>query len=252
MKKRNSAAGVVLALATLSGCAAHSGEVGQLRAPTVSQGVSPRPLEKVPYRRSDLLGREGTAAPEVIVRFKEMPSDQRPAGAGAEQLVNLTPLLPVAIASVPAIIITSPIWGPALATMQHRDKIVAKALEETQFPRRLEEALRSRLLPHTEQTSPSDLRLEVLIRGYGLADARERGLCWVMEAEFAVLTADASLLFRDDVFWGPSKRSEDAPPPQCGSLDDFAAEEGKLASATAVEASEIVSALIARRLRTKP
>lgn len=263
MKAGASIVGLLLGVGALMSCAGSSRESQQeffhyrLHAGSLT-------AEKVPYRRLDPLTAEGLALHEVTVRLKTEAEVSRvwpdgfwsglgQGGGLAVFGIGVTLLNPFAQgAAIGGILLT-----PMLATMGYLNSqqraVLTKALVEANFPQRVGDSLHSRLVG-SQPGAGGGPRLEVLILGYGLFSdvPGSPSLCWTADAEVRVVTAEDQAIFRDDLFWGPYRRSEDVPPPQCASLQEFAAEDGKLARRTFSEAGEILGAVIARRLRGKP
>ena len=75
----------------------------------------------------------------------------------------------------------------------------------------------------------------------------DENLCFHFHSEI-LLKRGRKVLFKDHVFLTPYRRSADAPPTRCGSREEMAKEEGRLVREVLTEASEIISAIIAKRL----
>jgi hypothetical protein len=137
----------------------------------------------------------------------------------------------------------------ALGIMNHRQRsVLVRSMDQADFPSKLTSLLQTeitRRFPGKETNSPEVL---VLILGYGLlGPAEQEELCFYCDARLLVQKA-GKILFEDPIIWHAQKRSDDLPPPRFARLSQFAERDGKLARDTFMEASEVMAAIIAKRL----
>jgi len=67
-----------------------------------------------------------------------------------------------------------------------------------------------------------------------------------------VLTSGVQEVFRDAVHIAPFRRSADAPPPVCARMEDFAAREGAPLRNAALDAAQVLAAIVRHRLPAVP
>jgi len=190
-------------------------------------------------------------APEVAQVWPNSVFEGLGAGAGLTAVgAGVTLLNPLAGAAV----VGGVILTPALAIMGVMNastrKAIITALQEVDFPRRLQDAIQSRLAASATGRTDHTMKLEVLVQGYGFFDGGgPEGLdyCFSFDGELTVTAADG-VLYQERVFMEPYKRSLDVPPPRCTRFDKFGEDDGRLGRETLEEASEVMAAVIVRRL----
>lgn len=241
-----------------SGCAFGPNKNGSID-PTLRRISGNAEIERIPHQVFDLKsilppGRQ----PRVEVRLAK-PGEISKAWP-ASLFEGLGTGLPIAAAGVGVAMlcpmaqggVLSPILIPTLAAWgainhRHRSALV-KSMDQMDFPKKLENLLLSeitRRFPGKETNSPEIL---VLILGYGLLGPPEQEeLCFYCDARLLVQKAD-KILFEDSIIWHAQQRSDDLPPPRFARLSQFAERDGKLARDTFMEASEVMAAIIAKRL----
>jgi len=140
-----------------------------------------------------------------------------------------------------------------LNTMERRqhERIVA-ALEQTDLIEGTRASLAARL---PAPASPPAAALEVIVLAYGLVPkyaGRPAGqLCLTVMAEI-VLTAGGHERYRDAVYLEPFHRSADAPPPVCAHMEDFAAKDGAPVRNAALDAAQVLAAIVRQRTPALP
>jgi len=96
--------------------------------------------------------------------------------------------------------------------------------------------------------------LTVIVLAYGLVPKQStRGgtLCLAVVADL-VLTSGVQEVFRDAVHIAPFRRSADAPPPVCARMEDFAARDGVPLRNAALDAAQVLAAIVRHRLPAVP
>lgn len=122
------------------------------------------------------------------------------------------------------------------------------------FPNRLRASIEARLKKSFPENGVVHPHLEVVIQRYGFAIGpdlipdKPETVCPLISAYIQLRISD-QVRFKDRIFWEPYRRSIDIPPPQCASPADFAAQGGKLARQTLKEATEVLAAVVVRRLK---
>ena len=238
----------------LQGCATPSGKREEKK------------IQKVPYQTFDLMALTGAGIPEVEVRLatqteigKVFPNSFFQGvligggfGAGAAAVIATGMILPFGPGAVAGCIVLLPAFIISGAKNQiDKDKII-EAINEADLPGRIRKAILRRLAAGLTPEARSDVRIEVLILGYGfINDDHSEQLCFSFDAE-TVVRESTRILYSERVYLSPYKRSIDAPPPRCSSLEEFATDAGKLVQGTLSDAGEIIAAMIIGRLRGKP
>jgi hypothetical protein len=126
--------------------------------------------------------------------------------------------------------------------------IVTKAFQETNFSAQIQNVLEKSLSSYFLGQPDGITEIQLLILGFGFSATGFDNLGFYCEADIQVKHA-RELVFQDFIFGSAQKRSEDMPPPRSASLHDFAKGDGKLMHTMLEEASEIVSAIVLKRLK---
>lgn len=224
--------------------------------------ASPPELQWVPIRRFDLAATASGRTPSIAVHLAH--PEEIPPGMLADfrdwlsedetahrVLVVATLLNPIVALS--GIVYSPLIVGLAASELRARGR-VAKALSEEGFPERLRGELERALSVGPEAAPDPRLRLEVDFLGFGLfsrPDALPNDLCLAFEGLVRLRDGDR-LLYEDPLIVQAGRRSLDAPPPSCRSLEAFAADDGSALRADLAEASAVLAQVVTRRLGVTP
>jgi hypothetical protein len=121
-------------------------------------------------------------------------------------------------------------------------------LSNAEFTRAIDSAMKDRLnAAFTEETMP-DVKVELIIQAFGLVEYTSvRQHCFVVSADF-ILSKDETVLKQDHLQITDLNRSEDAPPPQCASLEHFAKNEARLVKDTLAEYAEVLAVMAVDRI----
>ena len=125
--------------------------------------------------------------------------------------------------------------------------IVSKTFHETNFSAQIQRILEKNLSSYFLGQPDGYTEIKLLILGYGFSTARFNNLEFHCEADLHVKHA-GELVFQDMIIWSAQKRSEDMPPPGSASLYEFAENDGKLMRTMLEEFSEVVAAIVPKRL----
>jgi len=131
------------------------------------------------------------------------------------------------------------------------ERAIARALQEVDLPKRLQDALQSRLAGGSAGRPDDTMKLAILVLGYGFFNpgGLEGSLiCFSFDGDVQVTAAD-QVIYQERVYMEPYRRSLDVPPPRCATLDAFGKDDGKLTRETLEDASDVMAAVIAGRLR---
>lgn len=126
---------------------------------------------------------------------------------------------------------------------------VGRAVEESDFPGKLERALQARSLPRAEGASPV-AAATILVRGWGVVSptgAAAGTHCFVAAATVSVARGTEPI-YEESLRLTTSGASADAPPPQCASLSRFVANGGRLVDETARDYAELLAVMVLERL----
>ena len=126
--------------------------------------------------------------------------------------------------------------------------IVIKAFQETNFPAQVQYILEKNLSSRFSGQPDGITEIKLLILDYGFSAKRSNNLEFHFEADIQVKHA-GEFVFHDFIFWSAQKRSEDVPPPRSASLYEFAQDDGKLMRTMLEEYSEVVAAIVLKRLK---
>jgi hypothetical protein len=96
-------------------------------------------------------------------------------------------------------------------------------------------------------------KLSVIVLAYGLVPkyGSHGPLCLSMVAD-VVLASEGREIYRDTVHLAPYLRSADAPPPVCAHREDFAAKDGAPLRHAAIDAAQVLAAIVRHRLPALP
>jgi len=90
-------------------------------------------------------------------------------------------------------------------------------------------------------------KLTILILAYGFVEKFADEICFSVDAEIK-LHLNEKEIYRDFIYIEPYLRSEDAPPPQCALVGEFAENNGKIAKQTIKDFSTILASIVTHRL----
>jgi hypothetical protein len=247
---------VLMTIAALSGCA-----TGKMNEQTQSWVRSHRDdkITQIPHQVFDLKAVVPSGQqPRVEVRLAKPGEISKVWPAGffegfstgsslAAAGIGATMLMPMAQGAA----VGGAILLPALTTMgiinSRHGAVLVKAMEEVDFPKSVETLLQSKLAHQFPGKASNIFEVQVLICGYGLFGSGGGELWFHCDAQIQVKKAER-IIFEDSITWQAQKRSDDVPPPRFAKLSEFAKDDGKLARDTFTEASEVLAAIIARRL----
>ena len=143
---------------------------------------------------------------------------------------------------------------PALSGLEgHRQSVLAESVAKVDFPRLTQTALQRRL--RATETPPDEAperRVEVAILGYGFVRGPQKDSACSFLHALIRLDLPGHDTQEDRVFIEPSRRSDDAPPPYCTEAKKFLVDNGELARQTWIESTEILAAIVSRRLENRP
>lgn len=122
------------------------------------------------------------------------------------------------------------------------------ALSNAEFTRLIDTAMKDRLNAAFAGGSMPDVKVELIIQAFGLVEyASLRHHCFVVSADF-VLSKGNTVLNQDHLRITEDNRSEDAPPPQCASLEHFAKNEARLVKDTLAEYAGVLAVMATDRI----
>lgn len=148
------------------------------------------------------------------------------------------------VAGVGIALLLSPVLIVEGAVNGSQRDAVLRAIEASDFPVRLRRALERRL------ADQSELRLEVAIREYGFVNDGRGGSRFCFTASGSVdAAAGERVLLHEELVMTEWRRSGDVPPPECATLADIGAEDGRVARRVLGDAAEILAAVIAKHVR---
>jgi hypothetical protein len=143
---------------------------------------------------------------------------------------------------------------PGLSGLEgYRRSVLAESVAKADFPRLTQTALQRRL--RATEASPDETperRVEVVILGYGFVRGPQADSACSFLYALIRLDLPGHDTQEDWIFIEPSRRSDDAPPSYCTAAKKFIANGGELARQTWTESSEILAAIVARRLEDRP
>ena len=128
---------------------------------------------------------------------------------------------------------------------------VTEAFQETNFSDQIQYLLEKNLSSYFTCQPDGMTEIKLLILEYGfttISTAGENNLIFHCDADIQVWHA-GELVFKDSIFWSEIKRSYDVPPPRSASFHDFAKDDGAFVRAVLKEASEVIAAIVLKRLK---
>jgi hypothetical protein len=145
------------------------------------------------------------------------------------------------------------VYLPLAAVINATDRAqvarIERALATVDFAPRTEDAMRrflgERAAP--EASTGAAAEVELVVIGYGFAPLPHGRACFFLDARLRV-TRGVGAPSEDAIVLGPFRRSDDAPPPHCGSRGDLDADGGRRTRLAAEESAEILAAIAASRL----
>lgn len=247
---------LLCALLALAGCAAPPKP-----APAPAPPPPPRTIERV---AAQVLAAPALAAPALEVRGlreADLASIERVreatrrltgsavavSGVGIVEAFALPGFLSGSLVAGGLILAPFAIGLNAAEKRQH-GAIVA-ALKQTDLRDAVHAGLAKRLPATTAQT-----RLTVIVLAYGLVPkyGNPHGpLCLTLDADIVVQDS-AREVYRDTVYLEAWRRSADAPPPVCAHMEDFAAKDGAPARNAALDAAQVLAAIVRQRTPALP
>ena len=142
--------------------------------------------------------------------------------------------------------------GAVAGTLIYFDQSnITKAFQETNFSDQIQYLLEKNLSSYFMGQPDGITEIKLLILDYGFTTTSTTGdnnLIFHCDTDIQVWHA-GELVFQDSIFWSEIKRSYDVPPPRSASFHDFAKGDGKLARTVLQEASEVIAAIVLRRLK---
>jgi hypothetical protein len=135
---------------------------------------------------------------------------------------------------------------PVVAAVDAAEHAEARRVEESLAARDLPARTRAALVRLRPDAARGPAGGELIVLGYGFAEAGEHGACFFLDARLVAAGREQAILL------GPWRRSDDAPAPHCASRHDLAAEGGGLTARIADESAEILAGLVASRLAEAP
>lgn len=263
LQRRRFASVLLLAvITTLASCSSDSAKLGlELPEGRIS-------AELIPARSIDRAAIAGRRLTDVVVReaaqkeAEHAPPDTLTAfaagagfvGVGAGEVLLIGPMAGGVVAG--GIVI-----APLLLSIGIQSDIIrhnaAAAIAKEDFLGATAAALRRDLQIENTARPTADqsrgLRLEVVAYRWGLMsassgfDSGSDRNCFLFEG-YWTLSDNERELYRDTIVWRVDRRSVELPPPRCATLEAYAADDGKLIHAVWTESSEIIAALVLRRL----
>jgi hypothetical protein len=132
-----------------------------------------------------------------------------------------------------------------LSVMQHRQyETIQRALQETSLLDLARESLKKRATK-SGLSIPGAPKVELIIVAHGLT---QQPLCLFVDAAITI-TVQGNQIFEDIIYLEPFLRSSDAPPPICGSIEDFAKDDGRLIKRGLIEYGQVLAAIVIKRTK---
>jgi len=127
---------------------------------------------------------------------------------------------------------------------QRQHEAIQSALQETSLLDIAAESLKKRT-PQLGSSSPNAPKVELIIVAHGLT---QQPLCLFVDAAI-IVTVQGNPIFEDIIYLEPFLRSSDAPPPVCGSLGDFAEDDGRIIRRGLIEYGQVLAAILVKRTK---
>jgi hypothetical protein len=128
---------------------------------------------------------------------------------------------------------------------------ISDALSNAEFTRAVDKAMKNRLNIAFNEGSLPNGKVEIIIDSLGLVDSpsiqQQWQHCLVVSAKF-VFSRDDMELKHEQLQITDLGRSEDAPPPQCASLEKFAKNDARLVNDTLAEYAEVLAVMAIDRI----
>lgn len=122
------------------------------------------------------------------------------------------------------------------------------ALSNAEFTRAIDGAMKDRLNGAFTEESMPNVKIEVIIQAFGIVKSSSMlQHCFVVSANL-ILSRGNTELKQDHLQITDLNRSEDAPPPQCASLEHFAKNEARLVKDTLAEYAEVLAVMAIDRI----
>jgi hypothetical protein len=143
---------------------------------------------------------------------------------------------------------------PGLSGLEaYRQSVLAESVGKAEFPQLTQTALQRRLrATNVSADETPERRVEVVILGYGFVRGPQADSACSFLHALIRLDLPGHDTQEDGIFIEPFRRSDDAPPSYCTAAKKFIANGGELARQTWIESSEILAAIVARRLEDRP
>jgi hypothetical protein len=240
----------------LAGCATPTAQ-----APAALPSPPDREIIRVPVKRMPAIS--GPATIQVRgVRDAEVGAIERIRGETREMTGSAIGLGAVSTAEaflmpgffsgslVAGALILVPLAVGLDSVQRRQHERIAGALEGADFQGELRAQLGRSMVPHGA-AGESAHRLSAIVIAYGLipkyADQRYGPFCLVADVDL-VLHAGERETWRDTVYLEPYRRSADAPPPVCATLERFAARDGGALRDAIAQYAQVVAAIARSRL----
>jgi len=117
------------------------------------------------------------------------------------------------------------------------------ALANAEFTRAVDRAMEKRLNGVFSKESAPNLKIEIIIQGFGLIKSSAvNQYCFAVSADYVVVQGTIEIK-RNELKITDTNRSKDAPPPQCAGLEKFAENDAMLVKDTLAEYSEVLAVM---------
>lgn len=154
------------------------------------------------------------------------------------------PLYASALVVGGALLVVMPSSLGAISGIQRNT--LKKVLKATDFSSLTQKAV-VESFDYSEKRKSNGYKLTILILAYGFTEKFSDEICFSVDAEIKLHLYENEL-YRDFIYIEPYIRSEDAPPPQCALVGEFAENNGKIAEQTIEDFSTILASIVRHRL----
>lgn len=127
---------------------------------------------------------------------------------------------------------------------QRQHEAIQRALQETSLLDLATESLKKRT-PQIGSSTPNAPKIELIIVAHGLT---QQPLCLFVDAAI-IVTIQGNPIFEDIIYLEPFLRSSDVSPPVCGSIEDFAKDDGRLIRRGLIEYGQVLAAIVVKRTK---